>query len=1439
MSASTVNELSGTDMIAVLDSILPDKRSLISHHLDSFNYFVTTGIKQIMQHTFVIAVEMNNDRDQTAEDRSIDKYVAEARILDVHISSPSSVNFDTQKAQVLYPCEAHRKDLTYSSPIHVDVEVICKAYKKDGTVMEKSEMVHNHRIGSIPIMVGSKLCNTSSLTREQLLKLNEDPTDMGGYFIIKSVEWIVDNIESMTYNLPREFKTVGYKNELARSDIISKPGDNFENSSQIVCKLLNNGNLIFEINNNRFKQIVFPFYVLFRAFGVCDDKSIIESITYSLSQDDPVVERMSSLLEKALMSKYSGYPDAYELHSQMQILETISHQINDFAMSSISSASRAMLNTRKYSVNTVLSILDKDILPHVGLTPDDRYNKTRFLGHMLHRLLLVHLDIIPSTDRDSYKNKRVNPAGVSYGKLFKTNLNIAIVQKVRHQIMKDLRSTPFSNLRLAHSFETAVYGYEFERTLMQGITTGDKMIKVGKRSIQNQASSQQLHRKNPITVISALRNINTKNTSSAKQSERANEMRRVHPSTIGYVCVIQSADTGEKVGMQKQMAISTRITLGSSSVVLKDIVRADPMLIPMTHEGGVLANSEIFSRKLTKVFVNGDWIGCCSNYAEFTTKYRKMRREGQIHYITTIAMDVRTNEIYMWTDIGRIVRPLIIVYSNEEEFIASGNTIEFKQYIKLTKDHILGLKTGRLTCEDLLDDGVIEFISPEEQQNCLLAEDIETFVSNASNPLLRFTHLDIPQAIVGIPGLTSPFTNHNQPARGIFQTNQVKQACGVPCLNYPYKVYKEMFVQVYNQKPLVKTVANKYIPPIGMNAIVAVMLYGGYNQDDSLIINKGAVDRGLFTTHHFTFEKTELDKNEEFATPDPSLTTDMKAYSNYGKLVNGIVPEGTFVESGDVIIGKICKLSKGDQYDNYKYYDKSITYKYDEPARVWSVIRGRNEDDSLFCKIVFESVRKVEIGNKFCLTGEHDVLTSAGWKPITELSMEDELAVLDGDELRYEQPECLSSFAIGDDQLYNVYNQGCSFTCTLNHKLLVKEENDWKLQCARDVMDEPYTVRRHCVNAQPDTEVDDELFTTFKPEGSRLPTIVWKMSATQCERMLDCIVKGNCFSTYSHSLADDVQRLAIHCGYSADITTHKSGLVTVSVIKTQDKLEPIVNTTAGFMVKRIGFVYCPTVSTGVFMARKDGKACWTGNSSRSGQKGTTGMLYRDSDMPYTADGIRPDIIFNPHSLPSRMTMGVLLEGMNAKVNAKRGTITDATIFNKVDIDDIADDLEKLGYNRNGTERLYTGITGNFIDVEIFIGPVYYQCLQKFTIDSAYAYRTCPTDATTRQPLDGRSASGGLRLGEYENWVMGFVSPNFLHEKTHEHSDGYTIYVCRNCHNRAIVNKQKRIYKCTRCGDAADIVSVESTWTAKLLMDELASSNVGMRLYTKQNTFQTE
>lgn len=215
-------------------------------------------------------------------------------------------------------------------------------------------------------------------------------------------------------------------------------------------------------------------------------------------------------------------------------------------------------------------------------------------------------------------------------------------------------------------------------------------------------------------------------------------------------------------------------------------------------------------------------------------------------------------------------------------------------------------------------------------------------------------------------------------------------------------------------------------------------------------------------------------------------------------------------------------------------------------------------------------------------------------------------------------------------------------------------------------------------------------------------------------------------------------------------------------------------------------------------------------------------------MPYTKDGIRPEIIVNPHAIPSRMTIGQLYESQTGNYCAMKGTHSDATIFKYVDIESMGNELEAMGMHRYGYHRLYSGITGEFIDCMIFMGPTYYQRLQKFVIDAVYSISQGPSDVLSRQPLDGKASGGGIRVGEMERDVIcSHGSSKFLQEKFFDHSDGFTEYICR-CGKAAVVNTKKNIYKCKYCKDNADIAAVPTSWSSKLFIQEMETMNVGIR-----------
>jgi len=235
-------------------------------------------------------------------------------------------------------------------------------------------------------------------------------------------------------------------------------------------------------------------------------------------------------------------------------------------------------------------------------------------------------------------------------------------------------------------------------------------------------------------------------------------------------------------------------------------------------------------------------------------------------------------------------------------------------------------------------------------------------------------------------------------------------------------------------------------------------------------------------------------------------------------------------------------------------------------------------------------------------------------------------------------------------------------------------------------------------------------------------------------------------------------------------------------------------------------------------------------ASKSAQKGTIGMIYKHQDMPFTKNGIVPDIIMNPHAIPSRMTMGQLMECIMGKACCHIGAEGDSTPFTDCSVESIAKVLEMSGYERHGNEIMYNGRTGEQIKTEIFIGPTYYQRLKHMVSDKLHSRGSNgPIVMLTRQCSEGRARNGGLRLGEMErDCFIGHGSSSFLKEKMLDSADNYRVFICKSCGLISTVNPDKNIYKCNYCKNSSDIVQIRIPYAFKLLSQELYTMNVLMR-----------
>jgi len=359
--------------------------------------------------------------------------------------------------------------------------------------------------------------------------------------------------------------------------------------------------------------------------------------------------------------------------------------------------------------------------------------------------------------------------------------------------------------------------------------------------------------------------------------------------------------------------------------------------------------------------------------------------------------------------------------------------------------------------------------------------------------------------------------------------------------------------------------------------------------------------------------------------------------------------------------------------------------------------------------------------------------------------------------------------------------------------------------------------------------------------------------------------KFNRYGTISIKLANDISRLALHCGYSGIIKisekptgkarigkrnlgsragdiveiTQKHIYYRVSIITKQN--EPWINKKVNDsneekLIDYEGKVYCiemPSSHT-YYMRESDHlPSAIIGNSSRHGQKGTIGNIIPEEDMPFNKDGVRPDIIINPHAIPSRMTIGQLKETVLGKTLISLGLFGDGTSFGNFDVKEICKELLNVGYEAYGNELLYNGLTGEQIECSIFMGPVFYQRLKHMVNDKTHSRSIGPMVNLTRQPAEGRSRDGGLRFGEMEkDCMVSHGASRFTKERMYDVSDKYNVYTCKKCGLIVSYNNELHIHHCRVCDNRTDFAYVEIPYACKLLFQELTTMNVVPRLITE-------
>lgn len=967
--------------------------SLVAHLINGFND-LSNSMRNIVEHQFRIEVPpFTNERLSTEEGQKIERISFTVEFFNLQIKQPTITDMNSSKTSFKYPVEARTKMTNYTAPIFLSMKGHYIAYKFDGQVVERTETIENINLASLPIMVRSNICSTGIMKNspEQLINVLESPEDAGGYFIMNGGEIYVVNSENIKFNSPNiYYATNPASSERIWLELISKPGDAFENSHQIIIKLGKNGSITLEIKS-LIEDLNIPFYLIFRMLGITVDRDIIKYIIHSdINSNDPVVKQMQSMLEVAYSIKpqaqFQSIQNSYNRTEIILRMGEIVRELDEFG------EHRNNPEVCNAIIADTMRKLDKLFLPHKGEDSSSRIDKAKYLGYLIRRLLLVDLKILQPTDRDSYTNKRVHAAGVSLAKAFKNQFNLVIVQRIKKDLKSLFSRVDFSAVHLA---AININKETLEKALAQVITSSQETINIGSGvQLPNRVPSMHVHRKNQLNTIVSARNIESP-VGISKQTARAEEMRHVQETTVGFICPIASKDTGEKVGMTKELPIGCTITPTQSglSAPLKEKLLKDELVSKLSN----IRPEDLTNQRLGKVFVNGDWIGTVKASHELVVKYRAFRRTSNIDMYTTIYWDQLMDEIHFWVDHGRLIRPLLIMDNNLMEVLAAEMAGKkpppFYQKPLLTKEHIKYLKAGQRNgkdygIDDLVRDGVMEYITPEEQLNCYIAYDIDAAYEDRHNITKAYTHIEIPQAIFGISASIGILLDHNPITRSTFETNQVKQTCGWYCLGWPWRLDANATYQLHSEHPLTRTIINDLTMPNGTNANIAYMCWNGDGQEDSAITNKSAMECGLFNCAFFRFWVSKIEPGEIIRIPSRTDTINIHAQSAYSKLnSDGFITPGAIVHNGDILISKCSTItnttSQAGGGEKFKYIDRSIVYKHDDPAYVDKLtkpgIQTKN-DGSRFVSVKTFSELPVVVGDKFSTrAGNKSINSSALW----------------------------------------------------------------------------------------------------------------------------------------------------------------------------------------------------------------------------------------------------------------------------------------------------------------------------------------------------------------------------------------------------------------------------------------------------------------------------
>lgn len=873
----------------LVQKALFEEKGLVRQHLDSYNEFVERGLQQVIDEVGEVEIEVPEGPYKIKFGRI---FIVREIENDV-IYGPYVTEVDGTRHEI-YPMETRLRNLTYSMPLSVEMTPVIEDKE-----MEK-ELVY---IGDLPTMLKSKYCLLSELSEEELVRQGEDPLDPGGYFAVNGSERVIVAIEDLAPNrILVDIDSRGV-NPVYQAKVFSTT---VGFRARIELRLKSNGSLHISVPG---VPSEIPFIVMMRALGLQSDREIAEAV----SADKTIQSELEPSFEMAT-----------DVGTAEDALLFIGNRV-------------AHGQVKSYRLMKTETIVDRNFLPHVGRTTEQRKEKAYFLGEMASRVIELKMGRRKPDDKDHFKNKRLKLAGPLLADLFRVAFR-NLCRDIKYQLER------MGLKRRMISVSIAVRPGIVSDKLQHSLATGNW----GRGRV---GITQLLDRTNMMSAHSHLRRLQ----SPLSRSQPNFEARDLHATHWGRLCPNETPE-GANCGLVKNLALSASISVGLDLEKVKQTLYRRGV-VPLTEASDTIRTSG------AKVFVDGCPVGYHDSPKEFVAELKNDRRRGELSPEINVAYFSKAHgmneEAYVNCDEGRVRRALIIVESGVP---------------KLGDDEIERIRSKEWNWEDLIKRGIIEYVDAEEEENALIALNQHEIVKDHT------THLEItPYAILGTCASLIPYAEHNQSPRNSYESAMSKQALGIYAVNFPLRVDSRSHILHYPQTPVVQTkpldVIGYNLRPAGQNCVVAVLSFEGYNMEDALIFNKASIERGMCRSSFYRIYDAECRQylgglRDRLVIPE----TGTRGYrgEQYYRFIeeDGVVNVEAEVAGGDVLIGRISPPRFLEEYKEFEIKgptmrDSSVDMRPSENGIVDASFITETNEGSKLVKVRVRDERIPELGDKF------------------------------------------------------------------------------------------------------------------------------------------------------------------------------------------------------------------------------------------------------------------------------------------------------------------------------------------------------------------------------------------------------------------------------------------------------------------------------------------